>query len=71
MYLRSLYEGNKYLKMVWSLLTVAGTNEVNRVARVFFSVWRPVRTASALDNWQIRYSAPKMEEVIIRSAHRR
>ena len=24
------------------------------------SVW-PVRTASALDNWQIRYSAPKME----------
>ncbi|ACO68858.1 predicted protein [Micromonas commoda] len=37
----------------------------------FFSAWRPVRTASALDNWQIRYSAPKMEEVIIRSAHRR
>ena len=36
-----------------------------------FSVWRPVRTASALDNWQIRYSAPKMEGIIIRSAHRR
>lgn len=45
MYLRSLYEGNKYLKMVWSLLTVAGTNEVNRVARVFFSVSRPAWTA--------------------------
>ena len=36
-----------------------------------FSVWRPVRTASALDNWQIRSSAPKMEGIIIRSAHRR
>ena len=40
-------------------------------SRVFFSVWRPVWTASALDNWQIRYSAPKMEGIIIRSAHRR
>ena len=40
-------------------------------SRVFFSVWRPVWTASALDNWQIRYSAPKMEDAIIRSAHRR
>ena len=37
----------------------------------FFFVWRPVWTASALDNWQIRYSAPKMEDAIIRSAHRR
>ena len=37
----------------------------------FFSLRRPVRTASALDNWQIRYSAPKMEDAIIRSAHLR
>ena len=36
-----------------------------------FSAWRPAWTASALDNWQIRYSAPKMEGIIIRIAHRR
>ena len=34
----------------------------------FFSVWRPFWTASALDNWQLRYSAQKMEDAIIRSA---
>ena len=37
----------------------------------FFSVWRPVRTASALSGSLIRCSAPKMEDAIIRSAHRR
>ena len=36
-----------------------------------FSVWRPVRTASALSGSLIRCSAPKMEDDIVRSAHRR
>ena len=38
-------------------------------SRVFCSLWRLVWTASALDNWQLRYSAPKMEDAIITSAH--
>ena len=37
----------------------------------FISLWRPVRTASALSGSLIRCSAPKMEDAIIRSAHRR
>ena len=36
-----------------------------------FSVWRPVWTASVLSGSLIRCSAPKMEDAIIRSAHRR
>ena len=38
---------------------------------VCFFRMAPVWTASALDSWQIRYSAPKMEGIINRSAHRR
>ena len=37
----------------------------------FLSVWRPVWTASVLSGSLIRCSAPKMEDAIIRSAHRR
>ena len=52
--------------------SVANTDtcfEPNILGRAcFFSVWRPVWTASALDNWQLRYSAPKLEDAIIRSA---
>ena len=36
-------------------------------SRVFFSLWRPVRTASALSGSLIRCSAPKMEDAIIRA----
>ena len=46
--------------------TCSAPNKQGRAC--FFSVWRPVWTASALDNWQSRYSAPKMEDAIIRSA---
>ena len=38
-------------------------------SRVFFPLWRPVRTASALGGSLIRCSAPKMEDAIINSAH--
>ena len=42
------------------------------VAGVLFpSLWRPVWTASALSGLLIRCLAPKMEDAIIRSAHRR
>ena len=37
----------------------------------FISLWRPVRTASALSGSLIRCLAPNMEDSIISSAHRR
>ena len=87
MYVARSYEGTKVyhlryivdfraaLWLPYDHRSVANTDtrfEPNKQGRAcVFSVWRPVWTASALDNWQIRYSAPKMEGIIIRSAHRR
>ena len=56
-------------------MSVANTDtrvEPNILGRgCFFSLWRLFRTASALSGSIIRCSAPKMEDTIIRSAHRR
>ena len=74
-HLRYIVDFRSAMWLPYDHRSVANTDtrfEPNILGRAcVFPVWRPVRTASALDNWQIRYSAPKMEGIIIRSAHRR
>ena len=54
--------------IVDSLISLTRWLVIKIGSRVFFPLWRPVRTASALSGSLIRCSAPKMEDDIVRSA---